>query len=280
VGNKSNLTVNLFVGFIFIAILYVVWSFVTASIGVNLFGCLNVVPAGYVGVHDVFGNVDPNIQYSGLHLKNPIAGVTTYSVKRVPVDFLASANDDLSSLTSDGATVQMDATVWYHIDGSKAISIYKTLGPEPQNTQLVGELRGIVRSEVSNYTAEDLYAGSERTSLQNNVINALNEKLNTLGIYVDDFQIRDTVLPATVTAAINQKLASQNQITTEQNQLAIEKIKAQEMVVEANGIADSNKIIDGSLSPQYLQWYAIKTLGSNSNVTVIGSNSFGLAKII
>ena len=272
--------VKLFVGLLFIAVLYVVWSFITASIGVNLFGCLNVVPAGYVGVHDVFGNVDPNIEYSGLHLKNPIAGVTTYSVKRVPVDFLAASNDDLSSLTSDGATVQMDATVWYHIDGSKAISIYKTIGPNPQETQLVGELRGIVRSEVSNYTAEDLYAGRERTALQNNVINALNDKLNGMGIYVDDFQIRNTVLPATVTEAINQKLASQNQITTEENQLEIEKIKAQEMVVEANGISDSNKIIDGSLSPQYLQWYAIKTLGANSNVTVIGSNSFGLTKII
>ncbi len=257
---------------------YLVMSLVMAAMNVNLFGCFNIVPAGYVGVHDVFGNVDDRVQYPGLHLKSPVAGVTTFSVQRLPIDFLG--NNALQVLTGEGVNVGIDATVWYHVDGNKAVSIYKHLGNNPAETQLVGTLRGIVRSAASNYTAEDIYTGTERLQLESDVITALNARFNQMGIFIDDFQIRKTNLPLTITDAINAKIATQNQIIQQQNRLQIEKIKAEQMVVEARGIADSNAIIEGSLTDRYLQWYAIKTLGANSNVTIIGSNSFGLARVI
>lgn len=277
---KGSIAGTLAVTVVVLLVVYMLWSLVTASLGVNLYGCMAIVPAGNVGIVDSMGSVHDGVMQSGLNFKWPWEGVITYNVQRVPIDFVGA--DELITPTSDEAQVNVDATVWYHVDGTKAVQIYKGIGTDPAGSQLVKELRGIFRTAAARYTVEDLYTGGQRLNIEADTIAALNAKLNPLGIFVDDFQMRKTIPPQFIVDSLNAKIARANAIQTEQNQLEIEKIKAQQRVVDAQGIADSQRIIDNSLTPQYLQYLAIMQMYANAgNLTLITSGQdIGLNKIV
>lgn len=243
--------------------------------------CFAVVGAGQVGVKDTFGNVDATVFGPGFYVKNPLMSVVPMSTQTQNIDM--SGGSDLTSLTVEGVTIQMDATVLYHIDPDKAPEIYKTIGADYADVILIPEIRGATRSEIAKYKAEDIYS-QERVQIAQNITDDLNAKFaaneRTNGIHVDDFILRKVVLPDQLTQAIQAKQAAEQQIQQKQYQVDVEKAEAQRKVVEAQGIADANKIIDGSLSDNYLRWYAIEQLAGNKNVTIFGGSGFDVAKVI
>jgi len=68
---------------------------------------LTVVPAGYIGVVDLFGRVSPDVLRPGLRLVNPLARVVPMSV------MTQQAKESLDVPSAEGLAMQVEASlVW------------------------------------------------------------------------------------------------------------------------------------------------------------------------
>jgi prohibitin 1 len=110
----------------FILILIIVGAFL-------LMRCVRVVPAGHVGVVDVFGKVRSEALPSGLHVINPFATLHRMTVQTQEV------KETLDTPSSEGLTVHLDVSVQSHLDSSKAPDVYRTVGLQYE-TVLVNQM--------------------------------------------------------------------------------------------------------------------------------------------
>ena len=259
---------------VLIVVVVLIFLLVLGLLGV--FGIFTIVPAGAVGVQDTFGNVDPTALQSGFHFKAPWTGVISMSTQTNAVNMYGP--DEAPSLTIEGVTIVVDCTTLYHLDPAKAPDVYRTLGVHYVDTIVAPEIRGELRSEIAKYKAEDIYS-NERGQIANNVISGLNAKLNPRGIYVDDFIIRKVILPDSIQTAINAKQSMQQQIQQKQFEVDVARAEADRKRQEAQGIADANKIIAGSLSENYLRWYWIENLAGKNN-TIYVTDGTGVPTLV
>jgi len=84
--------------------------------------------------------------------------------------------------------------------------------------------------------------------------------------------LRYVNLQERVKNAINEKIAAEQEAQKMKFILQKEEQEAKRKKIEAEGIAEAQRIIAHSLSPQYLQWYYIQTLKelvNSPNNTVI-----------
>jgi regulator of protease activity HflC (stomatin/prohibitin superfamily) len=233
------------------------------------YGFWTVVGAGQVGVQDTFGKVDPNVLGSGLHLKAPWTNIIKFDVRTQAIDM--TGVNDAKALTSEGLTIEMSATTLYHVAPDMSTDIYKTLGIDYTETIIVPEVRGALREEVAKYRAEDIYS-QERGGIARAVEDNLNAKLNPRGIYIDDVIIRNVILPEQLSQAIQAKQTAEQQIQQKLFEVDREKAEAERKRQEAQGIADANRIIAGSLSENYLRWYWIEKIAAGGNTIYVPSD--------
>ena len=84
--------------------------------------------------------------------------------------------------------------------------------------------------------------------------------------------IRDIRLPESVVRAIEEKRKAYEEAQRMQFLLEKEKLEAERKKVEAQGIAEANRIIAGSLTKEYLTWKFIENIqeyAKSPNNTII-----------
>ena len=97
--------------------------------------------------------------------------------------------------------------------------------------------------------------------------------------------LRRVGLPAGLTASIEQKLQAEQESQRMQFVLTKEKQEADRKRIEAQGIADFQKIVTQGISDNLLRWKGIEATlkiaeSSNSKVVIIGSGKDGLPVIL
>ncbi len=116
--------------------------------------------------------------------------------------------------------------------------------------------------------------------------NELNKSLEPLGFIVDESLLRNVILPQTIQKAIEEKLEAQQasqkqQFINEKERQAIsfELEKAQQEAtrkkIEAQGVADSQRLLSQGLTEQLIKLKAIEATqklaeSENSKVIIIG----------
>jgi len=219
-----------------------------------------IVPAGTVGVQDTFGDVADNELQSGFNFKGPFTIVKYMSIKTQEIKETASVP------SKEGLIVNLEVSLLYKIDGTKANEIYKTIGSNYEEVVLTPQFRSVIREVTATYEAKALYSeGRELVELQ--IEEKLGSRLKERGIILEKVLLRDLGLPETVTNAIESKLEAEQEIEKQEFLVEKEKQEAARRIVEAEGISKANEIIANSLTPEYLRWYAIQRL--NPNVDLI-----------
>ncbi len=97
-----------------------------------------------------------------------------------------------------------------------------------------------------------------------------------MGFIVEEALLRNVKMPDTLQAAIQNKLKTEQENQQMKFVLEKERQEAQRKLIEARGIADSQKILSGGLSNQVLQLRAIEATeklaqSNNSKLVIIGS---------
>ena len=242
---------------------------VVAAIVIMAFFCFTIVPAGHVGIKDTFGKVDDDTFKPGFHLKNPLTSVIAMPIQTRELKETASVP------TTEGLIVGLDTSVLYHLNPEQAVQIYKEVGRNYESIIIVPNVRSAVREVTSKYEAKALYSGS-RDSLSLEIQDKIVPVLNQRGIVVETVLLRDLALPEQVKTAIETKLRYEQEAQQMEFVLKKETQEAKRKVVEAEGIAQSQAIIDKTLTKEYLQYLWIQQLNTNPNVIYIPIDQNGL----
>jgi len=224
------------------------------------------IDAGAVGVIDTFGRVSDEVLQPGLHLKNPFSNVILmstrteeYTMSRAFEEGSHPGDDSIEALTADGLTINLDVTVLYRLDGVQAPKIYQDLGLTYEEKLIRPQIRSKIREVASQFKVVDIYS-DKRAEVQQAIFDQLKTALEGRGIILEDVLLRDVVLPDSLKDSIALKLSAQQE--AEQLNFEIEKSKkvAEQKVIEAQGQRDSQRIINESLTPAYLQYLYIQGL--------------------
>jgi regulator of protease activity HflC (stomatin/prohibitin superfamily) len=243
-----------------------------------LFTAIVVIGAGQVGVYSLFGKVRDQEMPSGIHLKNPFAKVTPmsirteeYTMSKVATEGRVTGDDAIPALTREGLSLSLDITVLFHLESSKAAALYKEVGLNFEEKVIRPEIRSIIREVIAVYDARDIYS-EKRDEVVQKIQDKLAKKLTDRGLTVEDVLLRDVTLPANLATAISEKLQADQEQQKYDFILQKEKKEADRKRIEAAGQRDSQKIINESLSTNYLYYQYINTLKDRAGTIYVPTN--------
>jgi len=249
-----------------------------------LISCIKIVDPGKVGVQVLFGKVQDGVLESGLHIINPFVEVTTFSVQTENYTMSAKesegqqqGDDAIRVLSSDGLEVTIDLSVLYKINSSKAPFILQNIGANYEDKIVRPVTRTAIRDNAVNYVAVDLYS-TKRGEFQAKINKTIIDNFARNGLLVQQVLVRNISLPATVRASIESKIQAEQDAQKMQFVLQKERQEADRKRVEAQGIADYQKILSTGLSDKQLVYESIKAqkeiaLSPNAKVIIIGGKN-------
>ncbi|OKS89358.1 prohibitin family protein [Mucilaginibacter polytrichastri] len=240
-----------------------------------------IIDPGRVGVQTLFGKVQDQVLPSGLHVINPLVDVTTFSIQTenytmsgVNSEGQKEGDDAIRVLSSDGLEVTIDLSVLYKVDPNKAPFIYQNIGADYVEKIVRPVTRTAIRDNAVNYQAVDLYS-VKRQEFQDRINRTITANFAKNGLLLQQILVRNVSLPASVKASIESKINAEQESQKMQFVLAKERQEADRKRVEAQGIADYQKILSTGLSDKQLQYESIKAqkeiaLSPNAKVIIMG----------
>ena len=251
----------------------------TAGIIVVLIGmsiaCVVQVEPGMVGVQKLFGKVNNNILESGLNVINPLVQVVmfdirteNYTMSGVQDEGAKQGDDAIRVLTADGLEVVVDLTVLYKVIPTEAPRILKEVGIDYRNVLVRPICRTKIRDNAVYYDAVALYS-TKRDEFQSKIFSSIEANFKDRGLLLEQLLVRNITLPASVKASIESKINAEQDAHKMQFVLQKETQEAQRKRVEAQGIADYQKILSTGLSDKLLQYEMIKAITNSPNAKLI-----------
>lgn len=247
------------------------------------------IDAGKVGVQSLYGSVQPDVLESGLHLINPLLDVTefdiqtqNYTMSAVHGEGAEAGDDAIRVLSNDGLEVVIDLTVLFRVSPESAPKIFKQIGVNYSDKIVRPVTRTRIRDNAVYYDAVALYS-TKRNEFQQRIFKTIEADFKLRGLVLEQLLIRNINLPTSVKASIESKINAEQDAQKMTFVLQKEKQEAERKRVEAQGIADYQRIISTGLSDKQLQYEQIKAqkeLAASPNTKIIFMNGRGNTPVI
>jgi prohibitin 1 len=260
-------------------LLLVLWPVVVVS-----------VPSGHAAVRwwRLFGGMDVSHVYGeGSHFNFPWDDMVIYDLR------IQQVGTDFDILTADGMVMTVNVAIRFRVNRDTIGQLHRNVGPDYLDKLVLPSLGSYARQAFSQYAAEDAY--SKRLQLQEQIKQAVISDLapdaapmpgdDTPWLRVEDVLIRSMRFPPVVEAAINRKM-EQYQVQKEYAyRLERERLESERKHVEAEGIAQFQRIVGAGISPNYLRWKGIDATlalaqSPNTKIVVIGTPKDGMPLIL
>ena len=244
----------------------------TASCG------FRTIDTGHVGVTTLFGKLTGEQLAEGLHLVNPLKRVAQMSVRTQEI----KEHADVPS--SEGLIIGLETSLLYRLEPERAGEVFQKIGPRYLEIVVQPNLRSVIRAVTAAHTANALYSEG-REGVAQQMLNQLKPILEARGVMVENVLLRDIKLPDTLRNAIEAKQQADQQSQQMQFVLQRERQEADRKRIEAQGVADFQRIVSTGISDQLLQWKGIEATeklvnSTNSKIVVIGNPKNGLPLIL
>jgi regulator of protease activity HflC (stomatin/prohibitin superfamily) len=236
------------------------------------------IPTGNVGVLTLFGKVTGETLGEGIHLVSPLKSVQKLSIQT------QSVKESASVPSNEGLMLALDTSLLFHLDKSKAAEVYQSVGADYADKIVEPMLRSEIRASTSAHTANSLYTNA-RELVQQQIQDSLTKQLAPHGVIVENVLLRDVQLPAMLKGSIEAKQQAEQDALRMNFILQKEKQEAERKRIEAQGIADFQKIVATGISNQLLEWKGIEATeklatSANAKVVVIGNPQNGLPLVL
>jgi len=243
-----------------------------------LFSCVISIPTGHVGVLTLFGKVTGEALGEGIHVINPLKAVQKLSIQT------QSIKESANVPSNEGLILALDTSLLFHLDRTKAAEVYQKVGANYVEKIVEPTLRAAIRASTSSHTANALYTNA-RELVQQQIQDQLTAELAPRGVIVENILLRDVQLPSMLKSSIEAKQQAEQDALRMNFILQKEKQEAERKRIEAQGIADFQKIVAQGISTQLLEWKGIEATeklatSSNSKVVVVGNAKNGLPLIL
>jgi regulator of protease activity HflC (stomatin/prohibitin superfamily) len=249
-------------------------GFLVVIVGAGMASVKQIEP-GEVGVQKLFGKVNKDILESGLNLVNPLVEVVVFDVRTQNYTMSGvhdegdnSGDDAIRVLSADGLEVIIDLTVLYKVIPIEAPRILSEIGTDYRNTIVRPICRTKIRDNAVYYDAVALYS-TKRDEFQARIFNTIESDFKSRGLILEQLLVRNITLPESVKASIESKINAEQDAQKMTFVLQKATQEAERMRVEAQGIADYQKILSTGLSDKQLQYEMIKAIATSPNAKLI-----------
>ena len=236
------------------------------------------IDAGKVGVKSLYGSVQPDVLESGLHVVNPLLDITVfdvqtqnYTMSAVHSEGAQEGDDAIRVLSNDGLEVVLDLTVLYRVIPNEAPKILKGIGESYTDKIVRPVTRTRIRDNAVYYDAVALYS-TKRNEFQQRIFKSIEADFKSRGLVLEQLLIRNINLPESVKKTIESKINAEQDAQKMTFVLQKEKQEAERKRIEAQGIADYQRIISLGLTDKQLQYEQIKAqkeIATSPNTKII-----------
>lgn len=241
-----------------------------------------VIQTGNVGIKTTLGIISKDEIEPGVYFKWPlISAVQEFSAKDMVIDIM-----DLTPKAKDNLSLRdMDVSIYYNVNQKSIAELTAKYASQSARHadgyympayELIWRIaRNACYEEIAKL--DSLLIHTQREQLGAAIAKKLQQELdkNDQSIFtVSRVVIRSVQTDPSIEQSIQQAVANQKKLEAMQVQTEIAKKEADIKITEAYGIAESNKIISGSLTREYLQHEANLALlkfaeKGNSNTIVL-----------
>ena len=219
-----------------------------------------------------------NVFIPGFHVIAPWNDLIRYDVRE------QKAEETMDVLDKGGLSINVDVTIIFNPFYNKIGDLHENIGTNFISVMVIPNVRSAVRAVTGRYTAEEIYS-TKRGEVEAEIIETTRNALAEKNIEMKDLLIRSITLPEKIKAAIESKLQQQQEALAYKYRLDRELSEAERLRIEAQGIADYNKIISQSLTDNILKQKGIDATislatSANAKVVVIGSGDDGMPLIL
>lgn len=224
------------------------------------------------------GGLDREVVYpQGFHIIAPWNTMFVYDVK------FKDTFEKMEVLSKNGLSIKIDLSFRYQPVADQIGYLHDEVGKDYLEKIIKPEIRSVTREVIGNYLPEELYS-TKREAIEDEIYDSTKKKIESKYLMLDAILIRDVTLPQTLRAAIEQKLKQEQEALEYEFKIDKAQKEAERKEIEAKGIAEFQKIVTRTITPQLLKWKGIEATqeiskSPNTKVVVIG-NSDGELPII
>ena len=267
---------------------------VLALVALVAWSSVSIVTPGHIGVLVMLGKVDETAKPEGISFKNPIAHVVQMSVRTQTVTMAHGEHGGtVEALTADGLMVQLDVTISHKLLEATAPWVFRNLGTDYVNSAIIPAARLGVREAASGFRSEDAYAGKRaelQVQLQSSFAKALSQMLSGYkelkgAPFAVQLLLRNIEPPKRLKEAIEMKLQAQQEAQKMQFVLERERQEMERKKIEAQGIAEYQKIVSQNLTESLLRLRGIEAsekiaADAKTKILFIGDPKTGLPLLL
>lgn len=259
-----------------------------------LFASMNRIKPGYTGiVYSANGGVKKQTLSQGVKFTKPFfESVNQYSTATEQAYLSKDAkegskdDDSFDIPTSDGKTVNVDLEFSYHFDVEKLPQTFTKFkgqnGKVIEETFIRGKIKAWSSEASSKFSVIDIF-GEKRSELNAAVLKHIKPKFEEYGIVIDTINFSRIDVDAETKSAIQQRINRQQELEVAkldkqkaeieaEKKLIQAKAAADAKIIEAEGIAESNKKIEQSITPELLKKMEMEARIKHGWVTINGGN--------
>jgi regulator of protease activity HflC (stomatin/prohibitin superfamily) len=224
------------------------------------------------------GTVVTRAYGEGMHVIFPWDEMTIYDVR------VQARSYDIDVLSNDGLQIVVQASIRYWPDLARLGLLHQRFGPSYADKIILPELSSAIREEFGQLRPDEMYR-VKASAIEMEIGNAMTKEVTQELVSLEDVVILKITLPPSVRQAIEQKLEEEQKNLMYTYRLAKEKQEAERKRIEAEGIRDFQRTIEGGLTASFLTFKGIEATtdlarSSNTKVIVIGAGKTGLPLIL
>lgn len=251
---------------------------IVAVIAIIAVNTITVVGAGHTGVVVTMGKVNEGVLQEGIHAKIPfIQNVVMIDNRIQKLEVTTEA------FSKDLQSVDTTLAINYRVDTAKSYSIYKNIGANYEDVLVTPAVNEVLKAITAKYTAEETV--TNRALISKGLVEELNNKLNSIGLYVTDVNIVNFDFSDAFITAIEEKQVAQQQLlkaeTEKKTAITNAEAEAEAAKIRAQGEAEANTTLSKSLTDQVIENKKIekwngempKVTGGNGTIIDLGSVS-------
>ena len=214
-----------------------------------------------------------NLKGEGFHVIAPWNKLYTYDIRT------KEALEKMEVLSKNGLTIVVELSYRYQPQSDKIGELHGNIGADYLKVILRPEIRSATREVIGKYLPEELYS-TKREVIQDEIFQRTKENVEKKYLILDEVLIREVALPKTLKDAIEKKLEEEQLSFQYDFLLDRERKEAERKIIEAKAKAESNRILNASLTSNILKDKGIEATlelakSPNSKVVVVGGGDDG-----
>ncbi len=273
-----------------------------------LFNPIVTIESGEVGILKTWGKFSPDEQMPGIHFVFPgMQRIQKVDVRVHTINYSRSERTErpgilnrppIQVLDQRGLPIIIEQTVQFRLIKDRASETVARWGTEWDIKIINPTVREVVRDVVGSFPAELIPIKRQEIAL--GIAEKVKERIKTISensIEIVGVQLRNVELPPEIAQKIKEvqvaKQEAEKTVYLEERAVRVQKVKlieaeteklekikraegeAQKSIKEAEGVAQANRLIQKSISPEVIRWKNLdvqmrvaESLKSNQNATV------------